>query len=253
MRVCVVTEHRFYRTPDRKVWTDGPFARPFWDRYLEVFDDVRAIARVLPVEKPSANWVRADGQGVAFAAITYYVGPFEFIRRRAAVRRTVCDAVEPRDAVILRVPSTLGTLLFPMLRRNRHPYAVEAVGDPYDVFAPGAIRHPLRPYLRWRLTRDMQRHCRHAVAATYVTAEALQRRYPPGPGSREFHFSDVQLDGLLAPSPRAEESKNSWTLITVGSLAHLYKAQDVQIGAVALCRREGLDVQLMIVGDGRHR
>ncbi len=253
MRVCVVTEHRFFQTPDGHVWTDGPFARPFWDRYLEVFDSVRAIARILPVAAPEGSWVRSDGGWVSFAPVTYYLGPYQFAMRRSAVRRSVCEAVYPEDAVIVRVPSTLAMLLVPKLQRDGHPYAVEAVGDPYDVFAPGAIRHPLRPYLRWRMTRDMRHHCRQAVAATYVTAEALQRRYPPGPQTKGFYYSDVQLDGRLAPAPRPKTSKTSWTMITVGSLGHLYKAQDVQIDAVARCRQDGLDVRLHIVGDGCHR
>ncbi len=253
MRVCVVTEHRFSQTPDGQVWTDGPFARAFWDRYLEVFDEVRVIARVLPVSAAKPTWLPSSGEGVSFAPITYYVGPYQFVTKRAAVRRSVRAAVRPEDAVIVRVPSALSMLLVPKLRQDRHPYAVEAVGDPYDVYAPGAIRHPLRPYLRWRFTRQMQQECRQAVAATYVTAEALQRRYPPGPETREFYYSDVQLDGCLINAPRPRNPKDSWTLITVGGLGHLYKAQDIQIDAVAQCRRAGLDVKLVIVGDGSHR
>ena len=162
-------------------------------------------------------------------------------------------AVYPVDAVILRVPSTLSMLLSGKLFRTGHPYAVEVVGDPYDVFAPGAVRHPLRPFLRWRFTREMKIQCRHAAVATYVTAAALQRRYPPGPDTRAFCFSDVQLDRFLVASPRPEVMKDHWTLITVGSLAQLYKAPDVQIDALHLCRARGLDVRLLIIGDGRHR
>ena len=58
MKVCVALEQRFYRTPDGAVWTDGPCARPFWDRYLEVFDEVQAIALALVVlteQRPGWN------------------------------------------------------------------------------------------------------------------------------------------------------------------------------------------------------
>jgi hypothetical protein len=113
MIVCVTTEHRFYRTPDGFVWTDGPFARSFWERYLDVFDGVRVIARVLSVEQPNANWVRADGDEVTFAAVTYYVGLWDFLRKFSSVRRSVRSAVEPVDAVILRVPSALAMFLVP--------------------------------------------------------------------------------------------------------------------------------------------
>lgn len=253
MIVCVTTEHRFYRTADGAVWTDGPFARPFWDRYLDVFDGVRVIARVRNVQERQLAWVRSDGDQVSFAAVTYYVGPVDYLRKWRLVRKSVCDAVGTGDAVILRVPSALAMILSRQLIRNRHPYAVEVVGDPFDAFAPGAIRHFLRPYLRWRLTRAMREQCKRAGVTTYVTAHALQRRYPAGDNACSFEFSDVQLDGQLAPIARTIARKSSWTLVTVGSLAHLYKAQDLQIDAIARCRHAGLDVRLVIVGDGQHR
>ncbi len=43
------------------------------------------------------------------------------------------------------------------------------------------------------------------------------------------------------------------TLIFVGTLAQLYKAPNVVIPAVAACVREGLDLKLILVGDGKHR
>jgi glycosyltransferase involved in cell wall biosynthesis len=42
-------------------------------------------------------------------------------------------------------------------------------------------------------------------------------------------------------------------LITVGSLGHLYKGQDVLVEAVACCARNGVDLRLAIAGDGKYR
>jgi len=253
MRVCVTLEQRFHQTPDGRVWTDGPSPYSFWTRYLAAFDEVRAVARVRPAVEIAPGWVRADGPGVQFAAVPCYIGPWEFLQKRTAVRRAVWNAVEPHDAVIMRVPSNIGGVLYPCLRERRQPYAVEVVGDPYDAFAPGAVRHPLRPWFRWALPRALRRHCRNACAAAYVTASSLQRRYPPGPEAYSAYYSDVQIDGLLAGEPRPAATETAWRLVIVGSLGHLYKAQDVLIDAVALCRRGGLDVTLAIVGDGKHR
>jgi glycosyltransferase involved in cell wall biosynthesis len=154
---------------------------------------------------------------------------------------------------MLRVPSNLASVLVPTLVRRGQPFAVEVVGDPYDAFSPGAVKHPLRPFLRRWFARELRQHCRQAFAAAYVTAEALQRRYPVGPNGRSFYFSDVQLSGLTAKTSRPATQKTSWRLITVGSLEHLYKAQDVQVDAIARCRQQGFDVELILVGDGQHR
>jgi glycosyltransferase involved in cell wall biosynthesis len=44
-----------------------------------------------------------------------------------------------------------------------------------------------------------------------------------------------------------------YTLITVGSLGHFYKAPDILIDAVGGCIQEGWDLRLVLVGDGKHR
>ena len=138
----------------------------------------RARARPAGAE---AGSVRADGEGVEFAAITHYIGPSDYARRARAVRREARAAVDPRSAVIMRVGSHLAALIEPMLRRRGQPYAVEVIYDPYDMFAPGSMTHPTRPFFRWFFPRQLRKHCAHATAAAYVTEHALQRRYPPLP------------------------------------------------------------------------
>jgi len=256
MRVCVVLEQRFSQTPDGAVWTDGPFPSSFWPRYLEVFDRVRVVARVRSVAAAESNWQRADREDVSFAPVPYYIGPAQYLRKAGAVRRAVRGAVGKQDAVILRVPSQLAAALQPMLVRTRHPYAVEVVGDPYDTFAPGAVKHPLRPFFRWFFPRELRWHCRRAFAAAYVTSAALQRRYPPGCDAFATHYSSVELPPwAFVDRHRAKCAANGrrWTIVMVGTLAQYYKAPDVLIDAVARCVGGGDDLRLVFVGDGKHR
>lgn len=253
MKVCVLLEQRYAMTPDGRVWTDGAFPRTFWDRYLEIFDGVRVCARVKPVLEALPEWKRADGGAVQFAPVKHYIGLRDYLANARGVRQSVRAAFEPGDAVILRVPSQLAAVLMPLLTRRRHPFAVEVVSDPEDAFSPGAIRHPLRPVFRRLLSRRLARDCHNAFAAAYVTAESLQRRYPAGPNTESFYYSDVELAAELAPRARAGALKPAWKLLTVSSLAQLYKAVDVQIDAVSALRRQGVDIDLTVIGDGKHR
>lgn len=253
MNVVVTLEHRFDRTPDGAVWTQVAFPYSFWMRYLEVFDTVRVVARVREVPAAPSDWKRADGDRVSFAALPYYIGPWQYILKSQQVKRTARNAVGANDAVILRVSSQIGSSIQPMLRRVGHPYAVEVVADPYDVFAPGSVKHPLRPFFRWRFPRRLRHQCAEACAAAYVTKEALQRRYPCP--NYSVGVSDVDLPNetlVSAPRPLRQEARTV-TLVFVGTLAQLYKAPDVLIDAVAVCVREGLDIKLVLVGDGKHR
>lgn len=253
MKVVVTLEYRFDRTPDGRVWTQTTFPYSFWTRYLEVFDCVSVVARTCDVPSVPSDWQRADGEGVSFAPIPYYIGPWQYLRKARQVKQAARNAVSPDDAVILRLSSQIASCIQPMLCKKRHPYGVEIVADPYDVFAPGSIRHPLRPLFRWWFPRDLRRECQEACAAAYVTKEALQKRYPCP--NLSIGVSDVEiLENSLVVAPRPLRGETGiFTLLFVGSLAQLYKAPNILIEAVAICMQEGLNIELIMVGDGQYR
>ena len=274
MNVAVTSEHRFARTPDGAVWTTGINAYEFWARYLTVFDRVKVVARVKDVRAVDAAWRRADGVRVEFTKVPNYLGPWQFLWKARKVLRTVRNAVGRRDAVIMRVSSHLAGCLEPKLLRSGHPFGLEVVNDPYDVFAPGAVRHNLRPLFRWWFTRQLRRQCARAAGVAYVTETALQLRYPSQaysvgmsdveisnetilqtPAVFTTHYSSVELakEDAVETCRCASGKPRRFRLITVASLAQMYKAPDVLIRAVSQCIRAGFDISLYIVGDGRHR
>jgi hypothetical protein len=193
LRVVVTSEYRFSRTPDGAVWTqDGP-DHGFWTRYLAAFDEVRLVARIQDVASVAPDARRVDGPQITPWAVPYYLGPSQYLRRRAAIGRAVSGAASASDAVILRVPSPIGAILATARHRQRRPYALEVIGDPYDVLAPGVVRHGLRPLLRTWSTAALRQQCRRATAVAYVTERSLQARYPARPGARTTVYSSVDL------------------------------------------------------------
>jgi len=255
MNVLVVLDYTFLRTPDGAVWSVMGMAYTFWTRYLEVFDSVRVTARVLDVPAADPRWLRSDGPQVTFWPVPPYRGPLQYALRRGKIRRAAAESFRPGDAVILRVGSVLADALLPRLRKARHPYAVEVVGDPWDTFSPGAVKHPLRAFFRRWFSHRLRVQCAGAGAAAYVTEEALQRRYPASPGSLMAGFSDVQLPPeAFVAVPRLDRKDTKGTvIITVGTLEQLYKSQDVLIDAVGQEVRQGQDLRIVFVGDGQHR
>jgi glycosyltransferase involved in cell wall biosynthesis len=252
MNVVVTTEERFERTPDGKVWTAGSLS--FWTRYLAVFDSVKIVARVLDVPIPQPGFRLVNGPGITFAGVPDYLGPEQYLLRLVSIAATTAKAVQNSDAVILRVPGRIGTCVESHLRKRKRPYGVEVVGDPYDVFAPGGVGHPLRPLFRWWFSRTLRRQCAATCAAAYVTRYALQRRYPAGPKAFATNCSDVELPrAAFVNAARTSMPNDAAKLIFVGSLAQLYKAPDVLIEAVGDCVRGGLKIGLVLVGGGRYQ
>jgi glycosyltransferase involved in cell wall biosynthesis len=262
MRVSVFIEGRFLRAPDGRVY-QPIFPYSFWERYLEVFDEVRVVTRLFDTAEPQDPALRADGERVSFSPIPYYLRPAGYLRKLPAIRRAVARTVAESEAIVLRVPSPLTGLALPHLEKARHPFAVEVVADSWDLFAPGAVAHRLRPFFRLWYTEEQWRVCRRAAVAAYVTKHALQRRYPCGVrpiGAQpdevfSTFYSSIRLDpGAFAPAPWDHpRSPPSLRLVSVGSLEQRYKAIDALIDACGRCLAEGIDVHLCIVGDGVHR
>ena len=237
------------------MWTRTFFGPSFWDRYLEVFDRIEIVARVREVKVPERGWQRVDSQRVCVLAIPNYVGPWQFLTQVAKIRRAASGSLIDAEAVILRASSAIAACLEPTLRRTGHTYAVEVVADPYDALAPGAVTHTLRPLFRWWFPRQLRRLCRDAVAVSYVTQAALQRRYPPSSEAYSINYSSVELreDAFAAETRAYTLDRTSFRLIFVGTLEELYKAPDILIESVAACVRGGLNIVLTVIGEGRRR
>jgi len=266
MNLILALEYRFLRTPDGSHWSTTLYPHSFWSRYLSVFDQLSILARVHDVPAKVDSWKRVDGDRVSFVPIPAYVGPWAFLRSFHRVRAAIQHTNLEQSAVLLRVPGVVPWVVSSCLRPG-HPYGVEVVGDPYDVFSRHASSHPLRPFFRWWFTRTLRRQCREAACSLYLTEHALQDRYPPAQGrlSVTASESDMQDAAFVDLPPEGADPTSGantggtdirgarFRLIFVGTLEALYKAPDVLVTAFARCVAEGLDGELVMIGDGRER
>jgi glycosyltransferase involved in cell wall biosynthesis len=255
MRILVVIDHRFNSTPDGAIWTQTMFTPSYWQRYFEVFDEVTIVARVQPVAQASPDWVRVNTDRITVKPLPYYLGPWEYLLRRQRVLASAQNAFTMGDAVLFYSASPPALALRRKLRALAYPYGVYIIANPHDVFSPGAVRSWLRPFFRWLAPRQLRSLCYGASAAAYITEKALQKDYPPSPTAYTDHYSMAELpEDAFVKQPRAfTPDQTAWTLITVGAMSQLYKAQDILIGAIARCVQQGLNLTLVFVGDGQYR
>lgn len=271
MDVTVALDARYVVAADGSVWSQVGMARSFWERYLDVFDRVRILARAARAEQAPEGWLPVNGKNILFHGLPDFCGPWQCLKQYPAIRSAIRAAAPARGAVILRVASQVANVLERQLHERGYPYALEVVGDPYEVFAPGVVDHPLRPFFRWHFSRHLRRQCLRAAGVAYVTKHALQKRYPTRLMSTDVsdvelpreavlggvgwtHYSSIELAPAgFAECLRKPKEHGPYQLVTVGSLAQLYKGTDVLIEAVARCVRAGVDVTAVIVGDGKYR
>jgi len=271
MEVTVALEARYTVAPDGSVWSQVGMARQFWERYLEVFDAVRIVARAARIKQAPEGCLPVNGKNILFYGLPDFCGPWQCLKRYPALWAAIRAAAPTQGAVILRVGSLIANILERRLHERNYPYALEVVGDPYEVFAPGVVDHPLRPFFRWHFSHHLRTQCLRAVGVAYVTKRVLQERYPAQfmsvsvsdvdlpeeailGGVAWTNYLSIELDSATtAGCVRKPKQHGPYQLVTVGSLAQLYKGTDVLIEAVARCVRAGFDLTAMIVGDGKYR
>jgi glycosyltransferase involved in cell wall biosynthesis len=221
-----------------------------WRRYLDVFSAVTLAARVFDVEEPSPGCVPASTPGLTFCALPPYSGLQGFVRHGRTVWAAVAGAVRACPAVVVRSPSPIAYLAARCARDLGRPYGAQIVGDPDQVFSPGAFEHPLRAPLRSAVTAAQKYVVRHAAAVMFVTRYVLQRKYPAD--GFVFSGSDVALDDGAFVAERSFEQPRSkpFTLVTVAALDQPYKGIAILLDAVAELRRTGRTVCLLVAGGG---
>lgn len=263
MILLISLEQRFRKSPGGGVYANNIYNYAFFSRYLSAFDEVLVFARVCSSDSEEPASYRADGPGVSFFEVPYYVGPCQYLKKRRAVHAAAAEAVSRADAFMFRLPGMMGALIWKELRKQNRPYGVEVVGDPWEVGATcGGLPPVLKHVLRIRSYRMLRRQCAGAAVAAYVTRQALQKRYPPGGWST--HYSSIELDDshildteqMLQRRERTRDpfnGKRPFRICHVGMMEAMYKAQDTLIEAAVICSRKGLAVEVVLIGDGRYR
>lgn len=252
MKATVTIEQRYARTPDGCYWTADQNAYPLFTRYLDVFDSVTVVARVQDMSSVPETYLRADGPNVTFHPLPYYHGFVQYLPQFARVNQAVREGIPGGGAVIMNVASLIAGIAAPTLQKMTYPYGVEVVSDPANTFAPGTMKHPLRPFLRYWFAKTMTDQCAKAAGASYVTKRYLQERYPCPAFS--VGVSDVVIDdSALVAEPHTPPISGPIRIVFVGSLHQLYKAPDILIEALRQCVQNGLDLHLTMIGDGKYR
>ncbi len=230
-------------------------------RYLEVFDNVCLLVRSTPVGIRPEAYNRVDGPSVSVFPVQNYHGTCGFVAAAPRLNLQVRSIIADTDAIIVRVPSPIGTIVISEAQRRGRAYGLEVVGDPLDVFGPGAFPAVGRPLIRWFSYRMLRKQCRRAIAAAYVTARHLQERYPSGGWASSFSSIELAQSEFVSEDLlktrfvhwTSGHDGGAWRLIFVGSLAHPYKGAHILLQAVEECIKKGYNLEVTIIGDGRYK
>lgn len=256
MDLIFCTEARFIRRSATDVYSvDGGINDEILKRYLLCFERVYVMARVCyNIDEVVNQHYRITDSRISFIDLPYYIGPTQYLKVRqrvqAVMRANVCRGL----AYICRIPGQIAGLMTYFLRKEGIPFGVEVVGDPWDVFAQGGVHHPLRIFFRYKGYWSLKKIVQSASTVLYVTEHQLQSRYPASLNAYQVSVSDVQIQINDLPAKCGPfVKKQSYTLLSVGSLEQMYKAPDIVLDACLMLKNKGINFRLVWLGEGKYK
>lgn len=253
MKLLLTTNGRLYKNTQGEYYTPIVYGYSFFKRYFEAFDQIRLVAHVTPVSNDKTKgMLRVDGENLEVFEVINPVGKVQYIKYYGRINQQVKKCYEGCDVAILRVPDQLAFQVFSAIR-GRIPYGVEVTSNSWELYGPDCGNSPLRPIIRriWDVQQKIV--CKFANASSYVTRYSLQKRYPPMPGTFTTYYSNADpgiYKGCVYRDYGLEKLSSIKLLHVSGSLGGRVKGHKELIEAAALLKKDGFDVECILVGAG---
>ena len=257
MNLLIAADGHYYKDKNGAVYVDAVFDYSFYKRYLSVFENVFALARLEEVDCPPKGCKLASGEGVTFLPLPSSRGVNGSIKTIFKTKKAIHHYIEEFDCAIFRVPGVVGNLASEEYKKHKNKkFAIEVVVDPWEYFSKGKITGLARPIVRLLWTIQLKKICMDADGVSYVTENYLQSKYPCKAllgQSKYFYssYSSVELPDNMYAEPRNYSLKDKWIIGHVAASFTGYgKGQTVLMEAVKIIREKGYNVNIRFIGDG---
>lgn len=254
MRVAVVIDSHFFKTPDGHYWCQGITDNSFFERYTSVFESVNIVARVKGIDNAEKNMVMLN-DNINIVEMPFARGIKEYVKNYHKFRKIAKSLVEMVDCAIFRLPSILSYIVADVYKNSKKPYSIEVVACPKQAYAHNKLASKY-------FSNKLEYFAKNANGASYVTEHYLQNMYPNhemlnGKDSTHFtsYYSSIDLTKDFFAEPKFyNKDKSSYTICHTANIsASLVKGQDIVIKIVGILNAKGYDVSVRFIGDSEIR
>lgn len=257
MKLLVVCDAHIYKTPDNKYWSKAIYSNEFWERYLTIFDNLRIAARVKSVEYVDNSFKRVDSNYIEIFDIYFFQGPKNLIKNYFTIKESLRGVFDACDAVIYRLPSPIGQLIYREMNDKGIPFSIEVVFDLTDDINDKSHSFIYRTISKIQ-SEFLKKVCLKANGVSYVTEYTIQRNYPSRARilgeSNEFfesYYSTITLSRSYFTGPRDYTMNKEFTFVMSDVAMNGYrKGEKNFINIIKNLRDKGYNVNGIIIGDG---
>ena len=219
-----------------------------YKRYQYLGDKVEFVMRVFKVDDPS-KLLNVNAIGLHINPIIPFNRP-ALLKNYFSSKKAIQNQVASADIIVVRLPSTIGSVALSHAKKINKPYIVEVVACPWDALTNhstlGRLYAPFSKNKLKRLVAD-------APFVVYVTKYFLQKRYPTK--YQSTNISNVVLKNFLPKNSKQEyyakfDTQKKIIITTLGVVNLTYKGQQYVLKVMPSLIAEGYDVFYNIVGGG---
>lgn len=231
-------------------YTDPNFNDDVWKRYVDLADSLTILLRrerkIYTKEYALQKFNKVlDDSRIRIVPLVDFtesklsmLNPFIY----KEIKRVIFAEVQKADKCFIRSGSHYTRVAYDACIKYHKPYLFEATGFAYESFSHHSF---IGRIIANKVENDYRLMARDAVQATYVTSEALQKRYPCASG-KMIGVSNVQLsaldDSILTKRLKKIQNRQSSDTLVLGTAAFLdvkWKGQYLVIKALAELKRQG--------------
>lgn len=219
-----------------------------YNRYQYLGEKVEFLMRVVKVQTPH-TLLNISHVGLRVISIIPFNRP-KLLKNYFKSKKEIIKQVESADIIVVRLPSTIGSVALDFAKKINKPYIVEVVACPWDALSNHSILGKLyAPFSRIKLKRLVA----DAAYVIYVTKEFLQNRYPTK------YLSTNISNVVLLDFPQKNLKDNYYSnfdinkkieITTLGVVNLSYKGHEYVLKAMASLLKEGYTINYNIIGGG---
>lgn len=219
-------------------------------RYKFLGETVKFMMRVFE-RRNTSGLVNLNAKGLEIIEVPPFNRPHLFGNYFRS-KKIITKAVKEHDMLIIRLPSTIGSIAVNEAEKWNIPYLVEVVACPWDSLTNHSLLGKI--YAPFSMSK-LKKLVKKAPYVIYVTNKFLQERYPNK--NNNIGISDVMLDTfadeiLTSKIAHYQQIENNSTirLATLAATDVRYKGQEYVIKALSLLRESKYNFEYNIVGGG---
>lgn len=150
-------------------------ADPFFQKYLDVFDEVRVLGIPVRDYLDTSALVKMSDTRISVRIAKPNTAPADF-KNDKEVKRVLREEIEKAEAILVKPASRRGMMAIKIAEELHKPYMIENTGDIHNALKqhPSLLKRLYAPFF-YRQIKNAIKNCKFGL---YVSQDYLQQQFP---------------------------------------------------------------------------